>query len=175
MASPLGKMVPREYSGSRPRVPGMVCLRRTDEDDAHGLRSLPNSQSRMLPWRSRFPETIPSHDSRVVLGDRKVFVALRDHFPENCLVYYDIPVEGRYPDFIVVGPDLGLVLLEVKDSGRPQAALASPCRQSALLRMGLGVVLPYLTREEGPAPVALRAKPGGGTRPWARPDGEDSC
>lgn len=77
------------------------------------------------------PETIPSHDSRVVLGDRKVFVALRDHLSADCLVYYDIPVEGRYPDFIVVGPDLGLVLLEVKDSGRPQAALASPAISSA--------------------------------------------
>ena len=61
------------------------------------------------------PETLPSLDSRVMPGERKVFVALRDHLPEDYLVYYDIPVDGRHPDFIIVGPDLGLVVLEVKD------------------------------------------------------------
>ncbi|HKW93406.1 MAG TPA: UvrD-helicase domain-containing protein [Methylomirabilota bacterium] len=61
------------------------------------------------------PETLASVDSRVMPGERKVFVALREHLPEDYLVYYDIPVDGRYPDFIVVGPDLGLVVLEVKD------------------------------------------------------------
>jgi hypothetical protein len=61
------------------------------------------------------PETLASHDGRVTAGERKVFVALRDHLPEDYLVYYDIPVDGRYPDFVIVGPDLGLVILEVKD------------------------------------------------------------
>ena len=61
------------------------------------------------------PETLASLDSRVMPGERKVFVALRDHLPEDYLVYYDIPVDGRFPDFIIVGPDLGLVVLEVKD------------------------------------------------------------
>lgn len=44
-----------------------------------------------------------------------MFVALRDHLPEDYLVYYDIPVKGLHPDFIIVGPELGLVVLEVKD------------------------------------------------------------
>ena len=61
------------------------------------------------------PETLASLDSRVMPGERRVFVALRDHLPEDYLVYYDIPVDGRHPDFIIVGPDLGLVVLEVKD------------------------------------------------------------
>jgi hypothetical protein len=61
------------------------------------------------------PETLASVDSRVTPGERKVFVALRDHLPEDYLVYYDIAVDGRHPDFIIVGPDLGLVVLEVKD------------------------------------------------------------
>jgi hypothetical protein len=61
------------------------------------------------------PETLASLDSSVMPGERKVFVALRDHLPEDYLVYYDTPVDGRHPDFIIVGPDLGLVVLEVKD------------------------------------------------------------
>jgi hypothetical protein len=61
------------------------------------------------------PETLASLDSRVTPGERRVFVALRDHLPEDYLVYHDIAVDGRHPDFIVVGPDLGLVVLEVKD------------------------------------------------------------
>lgn len=61
------------------------------------------------------PETLASFDSRVTPGERRVFVALRDHLPEDYLVYYDIAVDDRHPDFIIVGPDLGLVVLEVKD------------------------------------------------------------
>lgn len=61
------------------------------------------------------PETIAARPGESTAGERKVFVALRDHLPEDYLVYYDIAVKGRHPDFIVVGPDLGLVVLEVKD------------------------------------------------------------
>lgn len=42
-------------------------------------------------------------------------MALRDYLPDDYLVYYDIAVKGRHPDFVIVGPDLGLVVLEVKD------------------------------------------------------------
>jgi hypothetical protein len=61
------------------------------------------------------PETIATRRGTATRGERKVFEALRDHLPEDYLVYYNIPVKGRYPDFIVVGPDLGVVALEVKD------------------------------------------------------------
>lgn len=60
------------------------------------------------------PETIAARPGATA-GERKVFVALREHLPEDYLVYYEISVKGRYPDFIVIGPDLGLVVLEVKD------------------------------------------------------------
>lgn len=61
------------------------------------------------------PETIPALAESVTRGERKAFVALRDHLPDDYLVYYDIAVQGRHPDFVIVGPDLGLVVLEVKD------------------------------------------------------------
>lgn len=60
------------------------------------------------------PERLASR-SAVTAGERKVFVALRDHLPEDYLVYFDVRVKDRHPDFIVVGPDLGVVVLEVKD------------------------------------------------------------
>ena len=77
-----------------------------------GFTGLPRYDARVA---YTVPETLASLDSRVMPGERKVFVALRDHLPEDYLVYYDIPVDGRYPDFLIVGPDLGLVVLEVKD------------------------------------------------------------
>jgi len=61
------------------------------------------------------PETIAARSGAATRGEQKVFEALRDHLPEDYLVYYNISVKGRYPDFIVVGPDLGVVALEVKD------------------------------------------------------------
>ena len=61
------------------------------------------------------PETIPALADSVTRGERQAFVALRDHLPDDYLVYYDIAVQGRHPDFVIVGPDLGLVVLEVKD------------------------------------------------------------
>ena len=61
------------------------------------------------------PETIPASLDNVTPGERKAFVALRDHLPDDYLVYYDIAVKGRHPDFVIIGPDLGLVVLEVKD------------------------------------------------------------
>jgi len=61
------------------------------------------------------PESLASRP-RVTSGERKVFEALRDELPEDYLVYYDTVVRQRHPDFIVVGPGLGLVVLEVKKS-----------------------------------------------------------
>jgi hypothetical protein len=61
------------------------------------------------------PETIAARPGAATRGERKVFEALRDNLPEDYLVYYNISVKGRYPDFIIVGPDLGVVALEVKD------------------------------------------------------------
>lgn len=48
-----------------------------------------------------------------VAGERRVFDWLRD-LPADCLVYYE-PITGRrYPDFVVVLPSLGVLVVEVK-------------------------------------------------------------
>jgi len=61
------------------------------------------------------PERLSEQNDTVTDGERKVFAALRQYLPEDYLVYYDIRVGDRYPDFTVIGPDLGVVVLEVKD------------------------------------------------------------
>lgn len=61
------------------------------------------------------PGRLPARDGHITPGERKVFAALRDHLPEDYVVYYNVRVGDRHPDFIVLGPDLGLVVLEVKD------------------------------------------------------------
>ncbi len=35
--------------------------------------------------------------------------------PDDYIVYYEPEVHGRRPDFVILGPDLGLLVLEVKD------------------------------------------------------------
>lgn len=54
------------------------------------------------------------------MGEKKVFNLLQK-LPDDNIVYYDISVPTRqkelskYPDFIIVSPELGLIILEVKD------------------------------------------------------------
>ncbi|MGQ7890661.1 3'-5' exonuclease [Paenibacillus sp. WC2504] len=58
------------------------------------------------------PETIPRS---ATAGERILFESLRDHLPGDYIVYYEPEIRGRRPDFVIIGPDLGLVILEVKD------------------------------------------------------------
>lgn len=58
------------------------------------------------------PETIPRS---ATAGERILFESLRDHLPSDYIVYYEPEIRGRRPDFVIIGPDLGLVILEVKD------------------------------------------------------------
>ncbi|MBD2862497.1 3'-5' exonuclease [Paenibacillus oceani] len=61
------------------------------------------------------PESIPR---LATTGERLLFHTLRDHLPDDYVVYYEPEIHGRRPDFVVIGPDLGLVVLEVKDYTR---------------------------------------------------------
>ena len=46
-------------------------------------------------------------------GERKVF-ALLQQLPDEVIVYYEPVVANRYPDFIVIIPSVGLLIIEVK-------------------------------------------------------------
>lgn len=56
------------------------------------------------------PDRLPTRASK---GEQKLFSVLQ-RLPDDYIVYYEPVVENRYPDFIVIGPDLGLLVIEVK-------------------------------------------------------------
>ncbi len=56
------------------------------------------------------PDRLPSGASA---GEKKVF-ALLQQLPDDVIVYYEPVVAHRYPDFIVILPSIGLLVVEVK-------------------------------------------------------------
>jgi Nuclease-related domain len=56
------------------------------------------------------PDRLPSGASA---GERKVF-ALLQQLPDQVIVYYEPLVARRYPDFIVIIPSVGLLVIEAK-------------------------------------------------------------
>jgi hypothetical protein len=56
------------------------------------------------------PDRLPSGASA---GEKKVF-ALLQQLPDDVIVYYEPVVANRYPDFIVILPGIGLLVIEVK-------------------------------------------------------------
>ena len=56
------------------------------------------------------PDRLPSGVSQ---GERKLFSILQK-LPDNYIVYFENNITGYYPDFIVIAPDLGLMVIEVK-------------------------------------------------------------
>jgi hypothetical protein len=57
------------------------------------------------------PESIHSGRPK---GERDVFKIL-EKLPDDCIVYHEPVIANRYPDFVVLCPDLGLMVIEVKD------------------------------------------------------------
>ncbi|AXH98285.1 nuclease [Sporosarcina sp. PTS2304] len=58
------------------------------------------------------PETIRSS---ATAGERLLFRTLKNYLPDDYIVYYEPEIRGKRPDFVIIGPDLGLIVLEVKD------------------------------------------------------------
>lgn len=58
------------------------------------------------------PEIIPR---KATAGERMLFGVFKEYLPDDYIVYYEPDINGRCPDFVIIGPDLGLVVIEVKD------------------------------------------------------------
>ena len=56
------------------------------------------------------PDRMPSGASA---GERRVFDLLQK-LPDTCIAYYEPVVGNRYPDFVIIIPTLGLLVIEVK-------------------------------------------------------------
>ncbi len=56
------------------------------------------------------PDRIPS---RASAGEKKVFSVLQ-RLDDDHVVYYEPLIEDRYPDFVLISPVLGLMVIEVK-------------------------------------------------------------
>ena len=57
------------------------------------------------------PESCPS---RATAGEKRTFAMLRDRLPGEFTAWFEPVVRGRYPDFTLLAPGFGLLVLEVK-------------------------------------------------------------
>jgi len=77
------------------------------------------------------PDRLPAQASR---GEIRLFNIL-SKLPGDCLVYYEPFVENRCPDFIVILPSLGLIVIEVK-GWRPSDILGGDLEDVMVLNRG---------------------------------------
>lgn len=57
------------------------------------------------------PDSEPVRASR---GELLLYKVLRDRLPNNYIVWYEPIVKGLHPDFVILSPDFGLLVIEVK-------------------------------------------------------------
>lgn len=93
------------------------------------------------------PDSVPSKASA---GEKRLYKILQYELPDDCYVWYEPIVKGLYPDFIILGPTLGLLILEVKGWSAAQIVSANhqffeiqngaerPERQQSPLSQGKG-------------------------------------
>jgi hypothetical protein len=53
--------------------------------------------------------------SSATAGERLFFRTLKNYLPDDYIVYYEPEILGKRPDFVIIGPELGIVVIEVKD------------------------------------------------------------
>ena len=64
------------------------------------------------------PEAIPSKASQ---GEKNLFAALKSQLPDAFIVWYELTIDRLLPDFVILGPTFGLLILEVKGWFLPAA------------------------------------------------------
>lgn len=89
-------------------------------------------------------QLIPSRNAclpRMTPGERRFAQRLEDKLDSDYLCWYDVPVgpRQRHPDFIVLHPNLGFLILEVKDW--KLETIAELSRESAVLHTERGRVV----------------------------------
>ena len=82
--------------------------------------------------------------ARMTAGEKRLARRLEQFLEDDYLVWYDIPVgrKPRYPDFIILHPSRGLLLLEVKDWKQEHITKINP-KTAELLTASGPVTLPH--------------------------------
>jgi hypothetical protein len=64
-----------------------------------------------------FPQGLSNVDARCNAGERRVLDPLKRCLEDDDLVWHDVPIgsRARQPDFVMLSPRWGVLLLEVKD------------------------------------------------------------
>jgi hypothetical protein len=57
------------------------------------------------------PETCPS---KATVGEKTLFATLHEKLGDDCWAWYEPIVGDRFPDFVVLGPAFGVLIIEVK-------------------------------------------------------------
>ncbi len=87
-----------------------------------------------------FPQGLTHVDARCNAGERRVLHQIKRCLEDDYLVWHDIPIglRARQPDFVILSPRWGVLLLEVKDWRR--STLGAATRDAVELRTARGVV-----------------------------------
>ena len=87
-----------------------------------------------------FPQGLSQIDARCNAGERRVLLQLKRCLEDDHLVWHDVPIgpRGRQPDFVILSPRQGVLLLEVKAWKR--STLVSATRDRVELRTARGEV-----------------------------------
>jgi Nuclease-related domain len=84
------------------------------------------------------PDTLPTSSTT---GEKRVFAALV-RLPDDCLIYYEPVVRRRYPDLIAILPEVGVLVIEVKDWRLAEVSSVTP-DTVAISRRGVTTVVPH--------------------------------
>lgn len=88
------------------------------------------------------PDRLPHGCS---VGEQRVFACLQK-LDDDCIVYYEPVVRKRYPDFIVIIPDVGVLVIEVK-GWQPNTILRADAQEVVIRAQGQEVVEHHPVRQ----------------------------
>jgi nuclease-like protein len=78
-------------------------------------------------------------------GERRVFATLA-RLPDDCLIYYEPVVRRRYPDLIAILPEVGVLVIEVKDWWLAELGSVN-ADTVTITRRGTATVVPHPRRQ----------------------------
>jgi nuclease-like protein len=98
--------------------------------------ALPDAMAEMIPDTLRASSTA---------GEKRVFAMLA-RLPDDCLIYYEPVVRRRYPDLIAILPEVGVLVIEVKDWWLAELGSVN-ADTVTITRRGTATVVPHPRRQ----------------------------